>query len=255
LVALEIENNPNLINLERLSSIGLINGGYDGRLAHLFIRNNALLSDIDGLSSLTTVTAVFDADIDISNNPSLKNINGLFSLSRMERHREGTISITNNSALTNIDCLSALDLSDNWLPQKLTLAITNNAQLTNCSALETVFGTLGTEVVKELAESGNLNISDNGIGCTLEDVLPGDSPEVCVGNVTLTTQAEVDAFNCTMVGGVLRISGNDITNLDALTMLERVGEGLIIENNHNLINPNGLSSLDSIDGGPNKQWI
>ena len=76
------------------------------------------------------------------------------------------------------------------------------------------------------------------------------NPEnVCPVNVALTTQAEVNAFNCTAVDGILTISGDDITNLSALAALKSVGIGLEIHGNPNLINLDGLSALKSL-GGP-----
>jgi hypothetical protein len=70
--------------------------------------------------------------------------------------------------------------------------------------------------------------------------------QVCTGDVTLSSQAEVDAFNCTELTGNLTISGNDITNLDNLASLRKVSGVLRIENNPNLITLDGLSVLNSI---------
>ena len=71
------------------------------------------------------------------------------------------------------------------------------------------------------------------------------------GDVTLSTQAEVDAFNYTDVTGTLTISGNDISNLDALSALTQVGSGLIISDNTSLSNVNGLSALETVNNGIN----
>ena len=71
-------------------------------------------------------------------------------------------------------------------------------------------------------------------------------PQVCEGDITLSSQAEVDAFNCSEVTGILTISGGDITNVDALSKLKRVGMDLRILNNPLLTNIHGLSSLTSI---------
>ena len=70
------------------------------------------------------------------------------------------------------------------------------------------------------------------------------------GDVTLSTQAEVDAFNYTDVTGTLTISGNDISNLDALSALTHVGSGLIISDNTSLSNVNGLSALGTVKADP-----
>lgn len=65
----------------------------------------------------------------------------------------------------------------------------------------------------------------------------------------LKTQAEVDAFganNYTHIKGWMRIEGENITNLDALSTLTNIESSLWIINNDNLENLDGLSNIDSI---------
>ncbi len=73
-------------------------------------------------------------------------------------------------------------------------------------------------------------------------------PRVFVGNLTLTDQAQVDAFPYTEVTGGLAITGTDITNLDGLASLTSVG-GLSILSNPTLVNVGGLSALASVTTG------
>jgi hypothetical protein len=75
--------------------------------------------------------------------------------------------------------------------------------------------------------------------------------QVCY-HVELTTQAQVDAFDCTSVTGELWISGNDIVNLDGLSGLTSIDGDLEIRFNDALTSLDGLSGLTSIDGG---LWI
>ncbi len=63
--------------------------------------------------------------------------------------------------------------------------------------------------------------------------------QVCEGDVVLTTQAEVNAFDCEMVMGTLLITGPDITSLEPLGELKKVDEHFILQ---------GLSSLQSLAG-------
>jgi hypothetical protein len=88
-----------------------------------------------------------------------------------------------------------------------------------------------------------INISENGGGCTLEDIL--NCERICEGDVILSSQAEVDAFNCTKVTGNLTVIGADITNLNGLSLLREVYGHLRIEN-VNATSLDGLSHLDSI---------
>ena len=51
--------------------------------------------------------------------------------------------------------------------------------------------------------------------------------------IYLSSQAEIDAFaatypNCTQLNNAIEISGNGITNLNGLSPIERIEEGLII---------------------------
>lgn len=72
--------------------------------------------------------------------------------------------------------------------------------------------------------------------------------QTCTGDVTLTTPAEVDAFDCSVVTGDLTVSGAEITNLDGLSSLTSVGGNLSIANNSSLTDLSGLSSLAAIGG-------
>ena len=66
----------------------------------------------------------------------------------------------------------------------------------------------------------------------------------------LTTQAGVDAANqnCTSLSESLLISGNDITNVDALSNLTSVSRNVSIQHNESLANLDGLSGLTAVKG-------
>jgi len=74
--------------------------------------------------------------------------------------------------------------------------------------------------------------------------------QVYNGNLLLTTQAEVNAFNYTSVTGILIISNifSGITNVDSLSTLTSVGMNFLISRQSNLTNLNGLSNLQSVGG-------
>ena len=71
--------------------------------------------------------------------------------------------------------------------------------------------------------------------------------QVC-DDITLSSQADVDAFNCTTIDGYLVINGADITDLNPISSLTSVGGYLFIANNSSLANLDGLSSLNSVGG-------
>lgn len=66
--------------------------------------------------------------------------------------------------------------------------------------------------------------------------------DVCQGDFNLTSQAEVDGFNCTEVSGNLTISGGDIFDLSSLSSLTKVSGKLTIENNPHLQTADGLDA-------------
>jgi hypothetical protein len=74
--------------------------------------------------------------------------------------------------------------------------------------------------------------------------------QVYNGNLSLNSQADVDAFNYTSVTGILFISSisSNITNLDHLSTLTSVGQNLLIDRQRFLENINGLSHLQSVAG-------
>lgn len=75
------------------------------------------------------------------------------------------------------------------------------------------------------------------------------SPAECPDDITLSTQAEVNAFattyDCTELTGVLTISGDDITDLQGLSAITSIGT-LHISANNALRNLDGLSNLTTV---------
>jgi hypothetical protein len=116
---LEIRNNVLLTNLNGLSSIVAISGD-------LVIDGNPALIDISGLSKLALVKEA----VRIKNNLVLPNIDGLVKLAKIH-----TLEITNNNALTNLNGLSALQLVVG------TITITNNPALIDFCGLYNLFHT------------------------------------------------------------------------------------------------------------------
>jgi len=66
------------------------------------------------------------------------------------------------------------------------------------------------------------------------------------GDLTLTTQAQVNAFNYDVVTGTLTINGNGITNIDALSSLDTAQSIQLF--NTGITNINGLRNLKYLSG-------
>ena len=77
--------------------------------------------------------------------------------------------------------------------------------------------------------------------------IPGQPKFVCQGDVTLSSQADVDAFSCSEVTGSLTISGNDIINLNGLSSLSKLGGNITITDNPNLKTID-LPALETLGG-------
>ncbi|WP_276371885.1 T9SS type A sorting domain-containing protein [Chryseolinea sp. H1M3-3] len=214
----------------------------------LRIVDNPVLLALDGFPSLTEVFG----DFQISNNESLKTINGFNKLRGISGFPKiilnSALLIENNASLETLAGLSSLRFISAFLDGGhvppiqgvVTVSVTGNPKLMECCSL----GPLLYALVSEGAPSPfkRINISGNGGGCTQEDIL--NCEKICDGDVTLTSQAEVDAFNCTKVTGNLTVTGADITDLFGLSSLKEVYGHVRIEN----VNATSLhlSLLDSI---------
>ena len=214
------------------------------------IVNNANLLALDGFPSLTHVNGEFQ----ISNNESLKTISGfnkLMSIQGIPRTVPNTaLLIENNALLETLEGLSSLKSISAPLdggrfppaPGTVTVHVTGNPKLTQCCTLRTLLDVLVSG--DHPSFFARIDISGNG-GCTLDDIL--NCEKICDGDVTLTSQAEVDAFNCTKVTGNLTVTGADITSLFGLSSLREVYGHLRIEN-INVPSLESLSLLDSVGG-------
>ncbi|MEN8225059.1 MAG: T9SS type A sorting domain-containing protein [Bacteroidota bacterium] len=84
------------------------------------------------------------------------------------------------------------------------------------------------------------------IGLNAQSCLPG--------GIIFETQAQIDNFqnnypNCTEIEGTVEISGDDITNLNGLSVLITIEGWLYVMDNNSLISLTGLDNLTFIGGG------
>jgi hypothetical protein len=278
--SIEILQNPNMTSLNGLNNLTRIDGGITISMheklvdisalssitqikGNVRIETNWALKNIDGFSSLTSIApGIGDPDgaLVLRNNVSLINLNGFHKVTNIN----GDVVIENNGNLENVDSLSA------WTVIKAgaTLTVANNTDLSRGCGLYNVLHTSNPNTV----------FYGNGPGISKDQILangPCKPIAPCTGNITLTSQANVDAFpstqGCTVIDGKLIISGSDITNLDSLSHLTSTGplyiednpvlndlsglrnvtfikEILSIKRNAVLKNLNGLQSLKTING-------
>ena len=264
-----IGGNDGLTSLQGLENLTVVENS-------LAITNNASLTSLQGLENLTTIVGVHGLGLYITDNASLTSLQGLENLSTIG----GASHITNNASLTslqgldNITSAYSLRISENAQLQNLlglknlatidgSLFIENNPGLSSLQGLENI-QSLGSLFIEEnpnlndccaIADvltkaTGTKTIRDNGSNCNSVEIIQDNCPStIFYGDLTLRTQAEVDAFHYTEVTGSLTIgfefgtTSSDITNLQPVSKLTKVGASLVIRNNNQLQDLQGLENL------------
>ncbi len=205
----------------------------------LLINNNSKLKNLSGLDGLCSV----NGRVTIDSNPQLHSLEGLERLHTIE----GNLEIQNNTNLASLKGLHNLETIGGDLD------ISFNPILTNCCIISSL-----EDVVE-----GSIIIRNNAPVCSsLEAIKENcDEPPVAEidcsqGDIVLTTQAEVDAFECTTVTNLTinfdRGALTDpITNLDRLSTLTEVGGNLALDflfDNSKEIDLSGLNNLKRVEG-------
>ncbi|MEM7371987.1 MAG: FlgD immunoglobulin-like domain containing protein [Bacteroidota bacterium] len=227
---LEVKGNDGLSHIDALSGISSL--GF-----RIVIAANENLTNLDGLSGITNVNGL----VSIGANPSLLNLDGLSNLDSIHVF----LLINRNERLTNLNGLSNLD----WVGSNLN--IINNYNLTEYCGLYPLLSAPNGLV-------GNFDVRDNGLSPTPTEIIAeGACSPVCIGDVLLSNQAEVDAFDCSSITGNLTISGSDIDDLTSLEKLRSIGGNLSIQSNpslsefcvlYSLLNTNGLTGTFTTAG-------
>ena len=191
---------------------------------NLIIRNISDLTNVAGLSALTSV----GGDLDIEINLALASIVGLSALTSVG----GRLFINASNALTNVNGLSALTSVGGELN------INSNAALTNVDDLLALTSVGGDLIIIGNAALANVN------GLSAVTSVGGN---LGVGGTGLTNIDGLSAL--TSVGGGLIIANTaGLTDIDGLSLLTSFGGQVIIFNNAALTNIDGLRSLTSVGG-------
>ena len=223
------------LNTTTLSGKTIIDG-------NLTIGSSSDISDITNLSPLSSIVRI-TGNITIQQNGSLVNLTGLDNLQSIG----GGFRVSNNDSLTTLDfpALMSIGTHDN----RDSIVVKDNPRLSDCYAL-TEFLSGG-----DTAISVGIDINNNAPACNSQN----DIKTRYNGNITVTTQAEVNALRDTLAGKT-RIDGNltigdttgssqsDITDLTPLSNIIEVTGNIIIQQNGSLVNLTGLDSLQSIGG-------
>lgn len=225
----QILGSNSISNLDGLSVVSSIGG-------NLTLLMCTALTTLNGLENLTTI----GGDLRISQNSQLTSLSGLNNLSFVG----GSVELIGNNQLTGLQGLENINPGN-----LIDLVIHDNPQLSICD-IENICNYL-------TGPNGHVVIYNNGEGCHN----PPDIAWHCgiilsclpYGDYYLTSQTDIDHFaidysHCTQLEGVLKISGNDISNLDGLNEITSAGINLTIVQNPQLTNLNGLMNLNGITG-------
>jgi hypothetical protein len=247
---LKISANESLSDLSGFNSLSSIAG-------YLMVYSNDALTSINGLNNLTFI----GEDLEISNNASLNSLIGLANLESIE----GSLNIHQNNALTSFIGLEGLtSLGGN-------LSITENTSLTNLLALDSLnsdsinsltihdnnlLGTCEAKSICDYLGSPNpwISIDDNAPGCNNQEQVELACEQNCLHEgITFYLQQQIDNFQtnyagCINIGGDVTISGEDIFNLNGLSVITLIEGDLVISDNNNLTSLNGFGGLITIAG-------
>ncbi len=220
-----MDNISSLAGLDNISSVGGL----------LQIHNSDQLADLSGLtgSTLTVGNGLY-----ISNNNLLENIDALLGMTSIT----GTLQIYSNPALLNLDGLTDLASVSS------TMAIYSNASLTDCSGICPIINSGGV--------ASSVSISNNPSECSspVEVQLLCQANPCHIGNLTLDTQAELNAYvssysaSCTIHDGNLTLSGNNVTDISGLSFLTEITGDLRISNMDNISSLTGMENISTVGG-------
>ena len=208
------------------------------------------ITDLTPLSNMSRITG----NLTIQQNRQLVNLNDLNDLQFIG----GYFGVLSNDSLTtlgNFLSLTSVGTGNTNRGSNVSIQVEDNSILSDCSTL-TDFLPGGAHAV-----SGEIYINDNATdgGCNSGDQIIEKEKVTYRGDITVTTQAQVDALDITLAGKT-RMEGNvtigynsgslpsDITNLTSLSNITDITGYLLIQQNRQLINLNDLDSLQTIGG-------
>jgi len=164
---LKVENNATLTNLDGLSSLTSVNG-------YLDVSGNATLTNLDGLSNLTYV----HGSLYVSNNAVLTNLDGLSNLTSVYI---GNLAVASNDLLINLDGLSNLTSVDGFLFVSSNNLLTNLDGLNNITSVSSNLSVINNNalnvfcglypLLSSTGLGGSYTVSDNLLNPTQQQII------------------------------------------------------------------------------------
>jgi hypothetical protein len=226
-----IQYNPVLSDIGGLANITALAGSCSS--TGLFISGNNLLGNLDGLSSLTSVSGA----VHIESNTMLWNLDGLSNLTAIGALHEYSLQINNNASLEHIDGLGGVTEAPG------AVAIMGNPGLQNINGLHSL-----TQVGPSLVILGNDALSNlDGLSAltTVKGYVIIQNNNALVSIAALSNLSTIGQWVTSSMS--LVISYNDVlTTLNGLQGLDTIPGTLDIVSNASLADINGLSSIKAV---------
>jgi Secretion system C-terminal sorting domain len=172
-----IDNNELLTNLDGLSNITSFSGRLD-------IQYNASLTNLNGLSNITSVSLY----LFMNNDSLLTDLNGLNHITTIN----GSLNINNNALLANLDGLNNLTTVGS------NLQVSGNSQLTSFCGLFPLLNGGGL--------SGTYSVSGNAIDPTKQDIIDGGA---CA-----TLPVELTSFSAKVINNRVELNWQTATEVN-----------------------------------------
>ena len=191
------------------------------------------------MTGLDNVTYI-GGSLEIADNDALSTLNGLENLDLIS----SSLYIDGNPTLTSLTGLE--NLTSNTISS---ISISNNLSLNSCE-VQWLCDYLSSP-------TGNVNIYNNANGChDPSEIANGCGivlPCLPFGNYYFTSQADIDNFQihypgCISLEGNVIINGIDIINLEGLNSINSIGGDLHINDSDSLTTLEGLENLIYIGG-------
>jgi len=219
--SLTITFNPALTNVDGLSHLSKI--GSDCGSFGLNVSSNNLLSDLNGLLSLTSIAG----PVTISSNTMLTDLNGLSNITELMMR---PVDISSNASLENVDGLSKVTVIPGGV------SINSNPGLQDITGLSSV-----TRIDGPVAVGYNDALSALGFSSLeyVDGYLTVEQNSNLVSIQALSKLHHVGQFSAS--GMALTIASNNmLTNLDGLQALDTIAGTTTVENNEALMDLDGL---------------
>jgi len=242
--------NPFLTSLAGLENLSAIGG-------NLSIDCNPVLVSLAGLGGLNTIGGYCNISSNMTNLTGLEElltVGGDFRIS-------GSVNLTDLTGLENVISIGGLMIEYN--PSLISLSGLENL---NPGSIEDIFicnnSSLSSCELQCICEylaypSGTVNIYNNANGCNnpseVADACSVSLPCLPFGNFHFFNQNDINDFQtnysgCTELEGDVLIDGDNITNLNGLSVLTSIDSNLNISSCNTLANLSGLEGLTTVGG-------